>query len=106
MNNIENAIRHLQSSIDIRSNRLTIMHGLVIEYVGDYKNALQAGNISICDAKDYENEINSWKAEIVKEVKHQKTEKKMLAMMIYLKSHRYNQWFWTGNQLAKCLDNI
>ena len=53
MNNIENAIRHLQSSIDIRSNRLTIMHGLVIEYAADYKNALQAGNISICDAKDY-----------------------------------------------------
>ena len=30
MNNIENAIRHLQSSIDIRSNRLTIMHGLLL----------------------------------------------------------------------------
>ena len=106
MNNIENAIRPLQSSIDIRSNRLTIMHGLVIEYAGDYKNALQAGNIFICDAKDYENEINSWKAEIVKEVKQQKTEKKMLAMMYGLQIHKNNSWNWTGNQLAKALDKI
>ena len=106
MNNIENAIRHLQSSIDIRSNRLTIMHGLVIEYAGDYKNALQAGNISICDAKDYKHEINSWKAEIVKEVKHQKTEKKMLAMMYDLQIHKNNSWNWTGNQLAKALDKL
>ena len=104
MNNIENSIRHLQSNIDIRSDRLTCIYRLVVEYADDYKNALKDGNTSL--AKDYKHEINSWKAEIIKEVKQQKTEKKMLAMMIYLKSHRYNQWFWTGNQLAKCLDNI
>lgn len=89
MNNIENAIRHLQSSIDIRSNRLTVIHGLVVEYVGDYKSALKDGNTSL--AKDYKHEINSWKAEIVKEVKQQKTEKKMLAMMILCKNALYNK---------------
>lgn len=83
MNNIENSIRHLQSSIDIRSNRLTVIHGLVVEYVGDYKNALKDGNTSL--AKDYKHEINLWKAEIVKEVKQQTTEKKMLAIMIKIK---------------------
>ena len=87
MNNIENAIRHLQSSIDIRSNRLTIIHGLVVEYVGDYKNALKDGDTSL--AKDYKHEINSWKVVIMKEVKQQKIEKKMLAMMVKL-NRAYN----------------
>ena len=89
MNNIENSIRHLQSSIDIRSNRLTAIQGLVVEYIGDYKNALKDGNTSL--AKDYKHEINSWKAEIVKEVKQQKTEKKMLAMMILCQNSMYNK---------------
>ena len=89
MNNIENSIRHLQSSIDIRSNRLTVIHGLVVEYVGDYKNALKDGNTSL--AKDYKHEINSWKAEIVKEVKQQKIEKKMLAMMFLCKNALHNK---------------
>ena len=89
MNNIENAIRHLQSSIDIRSNRLTVIHGLVVEYVGDYKSALKDGNTSL--AKDYKHEINSWKAEIIKEVKQQKIEKKMLAMMFLCKNALHNK---------------
>lgn len=89
MNNIENSIRHLQSSIDIRSNRLTVIHGLVVEYIGDYKNALKDGNSSL--AKDYKHEINSWKAEIVKEVKQQKIEKKMLAMMLKLNRAVYSK---------------
>jgi len=89
MNNIENSIRHLQSSIDIRSNRLTVIHGLVVEYIGDYKNALKDGNTSL--AKDYKHEINSWKAEIVKEVKQQKIEKKMLAMMFLCKNALHNK---------------
>lgn len=89
MNNIENSIRHLQSSIDIRSNRLTVIHGLVVEYIGDYKNALKDGNTSL--AKDYKHEINSWKAEIVKEVKQQKIEKKMLAMMVLCKNALHNK---------------
>ena len=89
MNNIENSIRHLQSSIDIRSNRLTVIHGLVVEYTGDYKNALKDGNTSL--AKDYKHEINSWKAEIVKEVKQQKIEKKMLAMMFLCKNALHNK---------------
>jgi hypothetical protein len=104
MNNIENSIRHLQSSIDIRSNRLTVIHGLVVEYIGDYKNALKDGNTSL--AKDYKHEINSWKAAIVKDVKQQKIEKKMLAMIYGLQNHKNNSWGWTGNQLAKALDNI
>lgn len=86
MNNIENAIRHLQSSIDIRSNRLTVIHGLVVEYVGDYKSALKDGNTSL--AKDYKHE---WKAEITKEVKQQKIEKKMLAMMFLCKNALHNK---------------
>ena len=89
MNNIENAIRHLQSSTDIRSTRLTVIHGLVAEYIGDYKNALKDGNTSL--AKDYKHEINSWKAEIVKEVKQQKIEKKMLAMMFLCKNALHNK---------------
>ena len=89
MNNIEKSIRHLQSSIDIRSNRLTVIHGLVVEYIGDYKNALKDGNTSL--AKDYKHEINSWKAEIVKEVKQQKIEKKMLAMMVLCKNALHNK---------------
>ena len=89
MNNIENSIRHLQSSIDIRSNRITTIQCLVVEYVEDYKNALKDGNTSL--AKDYKHEINSWKAEIVKEVKQQKTEKKMLAMMILCKNSLRNK---------------
>ena len=89
MNNIENAIRHLQSSIDIRSNGITKIHNLIVEYVGDYKNALKDGNSSL--AKDYKHEINLWKAEIVKEVKQQKTEKKMLAMMILCKNALHNK---------------
>ena len=89
MNNIENAIRHLQSSTDIRSTRLTVIHGLVVEYIGDYKNALKDGNTSL--AKDYKHEINSWKAEIVKEVKQQKIEKKMLAMMFLCKNALHNK---------------
>lgn len=89
MNNIENSIRHLQSSIDIRSNRLTAIQGLVAEYIGDYKNALKDGNTSL--AKDYKHEINSWKAEIVKEVKQQKIEKKMLAMMFLCKNALHNK---------------
>ena len=89
MNNIENSIRHLQSSIDIRSNRLTVIHGLVVEYVEDYKNALKADNTSL--AKDYKHEINSWKAEIIKEVKQQKIEKKILAMMILCKNSLRNK---------------
>ena len=104
MNNIENSIRHLQSSIDIRSNRLTIIHGLVVEYIGDYKNALKDGNTSL--AKDYKHEINSWKAEIVKEVKQQKTEKKMLAMMYDLQDNKNNSWICSANQLAKSLDEL
>ena len=62
----------------------TAIHGLVAEYIGDYKNALKDGNTSL--AKDYKHEINSWKAEIVKEVKQQKIEKKMLAMMFLCKT--------------------
>ena len=89
MNIIENSIRHLQSSIDIRSNRLTAIQGLVAEYIGDYKNALKDGNTSL--AKDYKHEINSWKAEIVKEVKQQKIEKKMLAMMFLCKNALHNK---------------
>ena len=89
MNNIENAIRHLQSSIDIRSNRLTVIHGLVVEYVGDYKNALKDGNTSL--VKDYKHEINSWKAEIIRVVKQQKIEKKMLAMMFLCKNALHNK---------------
>ena len=89
MNNIENSIRHLQSSIDIRSNRLTVIHGLVVEYVEDYKNALKDGDTSL--AKDYKHEINSWKAEIVKEVKQQKIEKKMLAIMFLCKNALHNK---------------
>ena len=89
MNNIENAIRHLQSSIDTRSNRLTVIHGLVVEYVEDYKNALKDGDTSL--AKDYKHEINSWKAEIIKEVKQQKIEKKMLAMMFLCKNALHNK---------------
>ena len=89
MNNIENSIRHLQSSIDIRSNRLTAIQGLVAEYIGDYKNALKDGNTSL--AKDYKHEINSWKAEIVKEVKQQKIEKKMLAIMFLCKNALHNK---------------
>lgn len=89
MNNIENAIRHLQSSTDIRSTRLTVIHGLVVEYIGDYKNALKDGNTSL--AKDYKHEINSWKAEIVKEIKQQKIEKKMLAMMVLCKNALHNK---------------
>ena len=87
MNNIENSIRHLQSNIDIRSDRLTCIYRLVVEYADDYKNALKDGNTSL--AKDYKREINSWKAEIVKEVKQQKIEKKMLAMMVKL-NRAYN----------------
>src|SRR5574343_528121 len=89
MNNIGNSIRHLQSSIDIRSNRLTVIYGLVVEYIGDYKNALKDGNTSL--AKDYKHEINSWKAEIIKEVKQQKIEKKMLAMMFLCKNALHNK---------------
>ena len=89
MNNIENAIHHLQSSIDIRSNRITKIHNLIVEYVGDYKNALKDDNSSL--VKDYKREINLWKAEIVKEVKQQKTEKKMLAMMILCKNALHNK---------------
>ena len=89
MNNIENAIRHLQSSTDIRSTRLTVIHGLVAEYIGDYKNALKDGNTSL--VKDYKHEINSWKAEIIKEVKQQKIEKKMLAMMFLCKNALHNK---------------
>ena len=89
MNNIENSIRHLQSSIDIRSNRITTIQCLVVEYVEDYKNALKDGNTSL--AKDYKHEINSWKAEIIKEVKQQKIEKKILAMMILCKNSLRNK---------------
>ena len=89
MNNIENSIRHLQSSIDIRSNRITTIQCLVVEYVEDYKNALKDGNTSL--AKDYKHEINSWKAEIIKEVKQQKIEKKILAMMILCKNSVRNK---------------
>ena len=89
MNNIENSIRHLQSNIDIRSDRLTCIYRLVVEYADDYKNALKDGNTSL--AKDYKREINSWKAEIVKEVKQQKIEKKMLAMMILCKNSLRNK---------------
>ena len=65
------------------------MHGLVVEYVEDYKNALKDGNTSL--AKDYKHEINLWKVEIVKEVKQQKTKKKMLAMMILCKNALHNK---------------
>ena len=103
MNNIGNSIRHLQSSIDIRSNRLTAIQGLVVEYVEDYKNALKDGNTSI--AKDYKHEINSWKAEIVKEVKQQKTEKKMLAMMLSLNRMQYSKNN-TVKSTCEYLDNL
>ena len=89
MNNIENSIRHLQSNIDIRSDRLTCIYRLVVEYADDYKNALKDGNTSL--AKDYKHEINSWKAEIIKEVKQQKIEKKILAMMILCKNSLRNK---------------
>lgn len=89
MNNIENSIRHLQSSIDIRSNRLTVIHDIVVEYIGDYKNALKDGNTSL--VKDYKHEINSWKAEIIRVVKQQKIEKKMLAMMVLCKNALHNK---------------
>ena len=105
MNNIENAIRHLQSSIDIRSNRLTVIHGLVVEYVGDYKSALKDGNTSL--AKDYKHEINSWKAEIVKGVKQQKIEKKMLAMMVKLnRAYNNKRTVSTVKYLCGYLDNL
>ncbi len=103
MNNIENAIRHLQSSIDIRSNRLTVIHGLVVEYVGDYKSALKDGNTSL--AKDYKHEINSWKAAIVKDVKQQKIEKKMLAMMLSLNRMQYSKNN-TVKSTCEYLDNL
>jgi len=103
MNNIENSIRHLQSNIDIRSNRLTVIHGLVVEYVGDYKNALKDGNSSL--VKDYKHEINSWTAEIVKEVKQQKTEKKMLAMMLSLNRMQYSKNN-TVKSTCEYLDNL
>ena len=89
MNNIENSIRHLQSNIDVRSDRLTCIYRLVVEYADDYKNALKDGNTSL--AKDYKHEINSWKAEIIKEVKQQKIEKKILAMMILCKNSLRNK---------------
>ena len=102
MNNIENSIRHLQSSIDKRSRKITTYHTFVSESLENYKFSL--GENLFADA--YKAELNLCKKYLAHEVSKQKTEKKMLAMMIYLKSHRYNQWFWTGNQLAKCLDNI
>ena len=102
MNNIENAIRHLQSSIDIRSNRLTVIHGLVVEYVGDYKSALKDGNTSL--AKDYKHE---WKAEITKEVKQQKIEKKMLAMMVKLnRAYNNKRTVSAVKYLCGYLDNL
>ena len=105
MNNIENAIRHLQSSTDIRSTRLTVIHGLVVEYIGDYKNALKDGNTSL--AKDYKHEINSWKAEIVKEVKQQKIEKKMLAMMVKLnRAYNNKRTVSAVKYLCGYLDNL
>lgn len=102
MNNIENAIRHLQSSIDKRSRKITTYHTFVSESFENYKFSL--GENLFVDA--WKSELNLYKKYLAHEIVKQKTEKKMLAMMIYLKCHRYNQWFWTGNQLAKCLDNI
>ena len=86
MNNIENSIRHLQSSIKKRSEDIRWCHERTIPFNLQHDP--------------------SWKEYIKYFVKQQKTEKKMLAMMYDLQDNKNNSWICSANQLAKSLDEL
>ena len=106
MNNIENSIRHLQSSIKKRSS--------YIDSLTDEQIVLRNINtifskVSNAD-KNYKLYVKKSIRELRKEIsdssKQQKIEKKMLAMMIVLNHHKKNQWYRPAIQLANELDNL
>ena len=105
MNNIENSIQHLQSSIDKRSNVVTRYHKLINEYLDDYESIFD-NNTGDVTPEDYELEVRQCKGAVAELVKQQKIEKKMLAMMYDLQDNKNNSWICSANQLAKSLDEL
>lgn len=106
MNNIENSIRHLQSSIKKRSS--------YIDSLTDEQIVLRSINTTFSKVsnadKNYELYVKKSIRELRKEIsdssKQQKTEKKMLAMMYDLQDNKNNSWICSANQLAKSLDEL
>lgn len=86
MNNIENAIRHLQSSIDICSNRITFWHHHChfLIYKSNTTSINEEQYLTFLKIK-----LNKAKKTIAMLAAQQKTEKKMLAMM-YRVNHTLN----------------
>lgn len=105
MNNIENAIRHLQSSIKKRSSH--------IDSLTDEQIVLRNINtifskVSNAD-KNYKLYVKKSIRELVKEIsdssKQQKVEKKMLAMMLSLNRMQYSKNN-TVKSTCEYLDNL
>ena len=86
MNNIENSIRHLQRNIKLRSYDIT-RH---VSYVKDYL-ICKGRSVGTVRYHEYKREIERCKEEIEQMSKQQKTEKKMLAMMILCQNSMYNK---------------
>ena len=77
--NIEAAIKYLQSSVDCRSNRITLHWGMYERIKNKLKECTQVG----CEDTTYSKQRCAyWKMKISLLEKEQKLEKKMLAHFI------------------------
>lgn len=80
MGNIENSIKHLQSSI----KRRTILISYAAQEVEDFKFYMKIWSKTINNTVRTRLNYTTAKCRLAQLVKQQKTEKKMLAMMIYI----------------------
>ena len=87
MNNIENAIRHLQGSIKRRAMNISY----AAQEVVDFKFYMNNWSKTVNKTARAEIHYTTAKCRLAKLVRQQKTEKKMLAMMYSLNRRVYNK---------------
>lgn len=104
MNNIENSIRHLQSSIDKRSEEIK-------DTQGDVAFTLELAKCTTKNCTIVEYIKNDWRAHYMWKrhleylTTQQKVEKKMLAMMLSLNRMQYSK-NTTVKSTCEYLDNL
>jgi len=101
VNNIENSIRHLQSSIKKRGCKI----GDLNKEIAWLKYRIL--NPDLFNWKEFHKKrLLNYKGVINTLSNQQKIEKKMLAMMYDLQDNKNNSWICSANQLAKSLDEL
>ena len=87
MGNIENSIKHLQSSI----KRRTVLISYAAQEVEDFKFYMKTWSKTVNNTVRTELNYTIAKCRLAQLVKQQKTEKKMLAIMYSLNRRTYNK---------------